>query len=206
METVKPQVLSEVEVADLAQSEAPEVTALIEGAKAGDEASFADLMGRYERRIISIGIQMGLSRPDSQDACQEAFIKVFRYIRRFQSGRSFFKWLYRIAIHSIYDQMRRRRSAGNISIEDLSAQQLGSLREEGVPLDRRLEASQLATRLLEGLDQLSRRERTVFVLRDLQGMSTGEIGRILRLSQITVRRHCMGARKRLRDRLFERDH
>ena len=54
------------------------------------------------------------------------------------------------------------------------------------------------------LDPRIRRERMVFILRDLQGMSTGEIGRILRLSQITVRRHCMGARKRLRERLFDR--
>ena len=206
METIKHRILTAGEIPGVAQSEAPEVTALIDRAKAGDEGAFADLMGLYERRILSLGTQMGLSRADSQDACQDAFIKVFRYIRRFHSGRSFYKWLHRIAIHAIYDNLRRRRDACYISIEDLAPAQLASIGEGGVELDRRLEATQLATKLLEGLDHLTRRERIVFVLRDLQGIGTDEIGRILRLSQVTVRRHCMAARKRLRDRLLERNH
>ena len=206
METIKPGVLTGDDLPTAAKSEAPGLSALIDRAKGGEEEAFAALMGRFERRILALGTQMGLSRVDSQDACQEAFIKVFRYIRRFQSGRSFYSWLHRIAIHTIYDHLKRRRAAGSISIEDLPPAQLGSIRDEGAALDRQLEASDLAAKLLQGLDQLTRRERMVFVLRDLQGMSTIEIGRILRLSQVTVRRHCMAARKRLRDRLFERNH
>src|SRR5438034_11159590 len=81
--------------------ETSEVTALVKRAQSGDAEAFSDLMRIYERRIISIGMQMGLSREDSLDACQEAFIKVFRYIGRFHTGESFFKWLYRIALNAI---------------------------------------------------------------------------------------------------------
>jgi RNA polymerase sigma-70 factor (ECF subfamily) len=207
METTKPPpILADCDVVSIAVGEAPELTAIVDRAKAGEEEAFAELMRRYERRILSLGMHMGLSRVDSQDACQESFIKVFRYIRRFQSGRSFYNWLHRIAIHVIYDHLTRRRTTMNISIEEIPPDQLNNMRTQGTSLERRLQESDLAAKLLKGLDRLSRRERVVFVLRDLQGVSTGEIGRILRLSQITVRRHCMGARRRLRDHLFDRNH
>jgi len=62
----------------------------------------------------------------------------------------------------------------------------------------------MAEKVRKSLDYLSRRERIVFVLRDLQELSTEEIGVILRLSQITVRRHCMSARQKIRQRLLPR--
>ena len=189
---------------DESLAEAPEVTSLVARAKEGDAEAFADLMRMYERRIISLGLQMGLSRDDAMDACQDSFIKVFKYIRRFETGRSFFKWLYRIALHSVYDQMRRARSAPTVSIEDLEAGQVGRLTDRAPSIQDRLESLQLADRVRESLDLLSHRERIVFVLRDLQELTTEEIGVILSLSRITVRRHCMSARQKLRQALFPR--
>jgi RNA polymerase sigma-70 factor, ECF subfamily len=189
-----------------ARAEEDEVGRLIERAKTGDAEAFGDLMRLYEGRIIGVGMQMGLSREDALDACQETFIKVFRYIRRFHSGRSFFKWLYRIAIHAVYDQMRSRQAAGTISIEELAPSEAARLRDRAAPLAQRVEHADLAGKLLAGLDALSRQERIVFVLRDLQDIGTEDIGRIMRLSRVTVRRHCMSARQKLRNRLFPRDH
>ena len=181
--------------------ESPEVTALVERAKIGDADAFSDLVRLYEGRIIAIGIQMGLSRDDALDACQDTFVKVFRYIGSFRSGLSFYRWLHRIAIHAIYDHFRWSRPPGIISIEELDLTGSG-----GPPGNEdtaaRVESADLARKLLAELDCLSRRERIVFVLRDLQEMGTDEIGRILRLSQVTVRRHCMSARHKLRQRLF----
>lgn len=203
MDATKPRAFTELRVRE-ASGESTEVTALVDRAKSGDAEAFGDLMRLYERRVTSLGIHMGLSRDDSLDACQDAFVKVFRYIRSFRSGRSFSKWLYRIAIHTIYDQFRRGCSSGTISIEDLLPSQVGQMRQPGRSLERRVEAADLASRVLEGLDSLTRRERIVFVLRDLQGMGTDEIGSILRLSQVTVRRHCVSARQKLRERFLSR--
>jgi RNA polymerase sigma-70 factor (ECF subfamily) len=204
MDATKPQVLAGLESARPATGESAEVTALVERAQAGDAVAFGDLMGLYESRIIALGMQLGLSRDDAMDACQEAFIKVFKYIGRFQTGASFFKWLYRIAIHAVYDQRRRSRPGGAnvISIEDLGPAGAAALRDEGPPLSRQVESADLARKLLAGLDLLTRRERTVFALRDLQGLGTAEIGRILRLNQVTVRRHCLAARGKLRASLY----
>src|SRR5213593_1354443 len=88
MDVIEPQTLPAVGEGKTARAESPEVTALVERAKTGDASAFDDLMRLYERRIISIGVQMGLSTDDALDACQDAFIRVFRHIGRFQSGRS----------------------------------------------------------------------------------------------------------------------
>src|SRR6185503_1298179 len=107
---------------DEAAVEDPRITALVDRAKAGDPDAFADLMHAYESRIIALGIHMGLSRDDALDACQDAFVRVFKHIARFESGRIFFKWLYRIAIHSVYRQMRRGRRHAGLSIDDPAIQ------------------------------------------------------------------------------------
>lgn len=187
-----------------ARGEPAEVTALVERAKAGDAEAFGDLMHLYERRIIGIGIQMGLSREDSLDACQDAFVKVFRYIGRFRSGEAFFKWLYRIAVNTIYDHLRISRSPGTISIEEMPGEGRMEIADDGVSVATRMENADLVQRLMAELGCLTRQERIVFVLRDLHSMPTDEIGRVLSLSQVTVRRHCMSARGKLRDRLFPR--
>lgn len=205
MDVTTPRSVSEAGVAaGSARGEPAEVTALVERAKTGDADAFGGLMHLYERRIIGIGIQMGLSREDSLDACQDSFVKVFRYIGRFRSGESFFKWLYRIAINTIYDHLRINRSPGVISIEDMAGESKLEIADGGVPMATRMENADLVNRLMAELGCLTRQERIVFILRDLHSMPTDEIGKVLSLSQVTVRRHCMSARGKLRDRLFPR--
>ena len=206
MDAIKPRPLTGAMAPEAAHAEVPEVTALVERAKAGEAEAFDSLMRLYERRIISIGVQMGLTKDDALDACQDAFVKVFRYIGRFRSGESFFRWLYRIAVHAIYDQMRRSRPADLVSIDGTEATEATRLRDTGSSLQASVESADLARKLRAGIDGLSRQERIVFVLRDLQDMETAEIGRILRVSQVTVRRHCMSARQKLRQRLFPEGH
>ena len=202
MDTIKPELLAEVGGAAAVPGESPEVTALVTRAKSGDAEAFEGLMRLYERRVIAIGLQMGLSRDEALDSCQDAFIKVFRYIHRFRTGQSFYKWLYRIAINAILDHIRWSRPAGVISVEALGDGRADLLFDNAPRPDARAESADLARKLMAHLDCLSKQERIVFVLRDLQEMGTDEIGRILHLSQITVRRHCMSARQKLRDRLL----
>ncbi|MCZ6697150.1 MAG: RNA polymerase sigma factor [Acidobacteria bacterium] len=206
MEATKSESLGEAVTTGSGEVESPEVTALVERAKAGEADAFADLMRLYEHRIIALGIQMGLTREDAQDTCQDAFTKVFRYIGRFRSGQSFFRWLYRIAVHAVYDHLRKNRRLMTISIDDLSETGSSSLEDAGVSVHRQIESEDMVRKILAGIDTLTRRERIVFVLRDLQQLPSLEIGKILRLSQITVRRHCMTARKKLRERIFPTEH
>lgn len=204
METPKTLAMDPVTARDDREAgpEDPRITALIDRAKAGDEDAFADLMRTYESRVIGLGIHMGLGRDDAQDACQEAFVRVFRHIARFESGRIFFKWLYRIAIHAVYHQLARARRHAAMDLEDPAVQAHLVDHTPGGALQARLEDKQLASRVRQCLGGLSRQERIVFVLRDLQEIPTDEIGAILRLSTVTVRRHCMSARQKLRSRIL----
>jgi RNA polymerase sigma-70 factor (ECF subfamily) len=204
MDASKPVTLEQPALANASSGEAVEVTLLVDRAKGGDAGAFSDLMRLYEHRIISLGLQMGLPREDALDACQDAFVKVFRYIGRFRSGQSFYKWLYRIAIHAIYDHMKRHRRPGMVSMEDLEAGQLSRLRDQATPADLAVESADLSRRLMQGLDGLSRQEKIVFVMRDMQEMPAGDIGRILGISQVTIRRHCMSARQKLRRYVYGR--
>src|SRR2546428_3223327 len=205
MDATKPRSIAKAESpAETAREESSEVTLLIERAKNGDADAFGDLMRLYERRVIGIGVQMGLRRDDALDACQDTFVKVFRYIHRFRTGESFFKWLYRIALNSVHDRKRHDRQPGVVSLDDLDREHTDRLEDRSEPFAHRIESENLADKLLAELPCLSQRERIVFVLRDLQEVSTGDIGRILGVSQVTVRRHCMSARQKLRERLFRR--
>lgn len=200
MDASKLRVTGEIVTDASLPGEPPRVTALVERAKAGDPAAFDDLMILYEGRIIAIGLQMGLSRDDALDACQDAFIKVFRYIRSFRSGQSFFNWLHRIAVNAIYDHLSWRHPAGTVSLEEVDNQAAAFCGAQLV--ESRVDSADQVRKLLRGLEYLTRQERIVFVLRDMQQMTTAEIGKILRLSQITVRRHCASARQRLRNHLL----
>ena len=201
MDAIKPDIVAEVGNPERVTGEAPEVTALVTRAKHGDADAFAGLMRLYDRRVIAIGVQMGLSHDDALDACQDAFVKVFRYIRRFRSGQTFYKWLYRIAINAVYDHLSRCRRVGFVSLEEVDPVD-ATIMWGGRSPESQVESADLARKLLAGLECLSRQERIVFVLRDLQELSTDEIGRMLRISQVTIRRHSMSARHKLRDRLF----
>ena len=202
METVKPHPIAGAETIPAAREESAAVTELIERAKRGEEAAFGDLMRLYERRIIAIGMQMGLSHDDALDACQDTFVKVFHYISSFRSGEIFYRWLYRIAMNAICDHLRWSRPSGVVSIETIGPAETAGMQTGATPVDVEVERADLARKVLKGLGILSERERMVFVLRDLQEMKSEEIGRILGLSQITIRRHCMSARRKLRDCLF----
>ena len=106
------------------------------------------------------------------------------------------------ALSAIYDRYRWSRPPGVVSIEDLDLAGSWDTRHSDDTVAR-VESADLARKLLAELGCLSKQERIVFVLRDLQEMGTDEIGRIMHLSQVTVRRHCMSARQKLRRRLFQ---
>lgn len=212
MDTTKPGGLAELAVRAIEQAApsgtesgpAGEVDALVERAKRGDPEAFDGLMRLYERRVIALGMQLGLSKDDAMDACQDTFLKVFRYMGRFRSGESFYKWLYRIATNAIYDHLRFARPPGMVAAEDLDPSQPARWHDGTTPPDRQAVASDLTRKVMGALQGLSRQERIVFVLRDLHEMTTQEIGTVLGLSQITIRRHCMSARQKLREVVFPR--
>ncbi|SRR6266571_7013622 len=181
---------------------------VIERAKAGDHAAFEQIVECYQRRVIATAWRMLGNREDARDAAQEIFLRVYKYLNRFRSDQEFEPWLYRIVINVCHDHARKRGAPDRfVSFE--AEQDLGNL--EALAGSYSVEAaairSQEQTMIAAALDTLSKKERAAIVLRDLEGLCTEEVARMLGSSQTTVRSQISSARakiKRYRDRALDR--
>jgi len=159
--------------------------ALVARAQAGEESAFEEILDRFESSALLTARAMGASRQDAEDIAQEAFLRVFRYIGSYRSERSFRAYFHRIVINACRDHHARMGPA-SVELSDEAAASGGAPAPDEVEMVRR------------ALQDLPPREREVVVLRDMQGLSTWQVARILRISPITVRRHSSRALARLR--------
>lgn len=192
-----------MEITDIPALEAPvtdkedRIRELVGQIRAGSPEAFEELLRLHERRVLGTAIQMGLSPADAQDACQEVFLRVFRYLPGFRIGLSFESWLWRIVVNVVYDSLRRRHSRGEVSWEGvLGDGELLQRRSTGLQIS--VENADLCEKLLSRMVVLTPQERMVFVLRDLQDVETKEVAKAMGISRITVRRHGASARAKLR--------
>ena len=177
---------------------------LIERARSGDHAAFEQLMISHQRKVIATAWRLLGNEDDARDAAQEAFIKVYKYLRSYKPEQDFGGWLYRIVVNVCHDHGRRRGQHDRmLSFEDdRAARHLGQMAS-----DENIEAAAIQSQqraLIEAaLQTLSKKERAALVLRDLEGLPTEEVARILGSSQATVRSQIATARakiKQFRDR------
>ena len=171
--------------------------ALVSAARAGDERAFEALLLRHEARVLRLLRLLGVPPDDRDDVAQEVFIRVFRHLGGFRTGRPFTAWIYRITVNAAHDQRNHARRVGRREQpwEPAHAESPDRRRgaEELIDLERRRQ------RLERTLERLSERERAVFVLCQLEELATREVARSLGISTITVRRHLSRARARLQE-------
>lgn len=182
---------------------------LIERCRAGDLAAFRPLVERHEDRIYSLARSMLGDEEAAKDAAQEAFIRAFRSLDRFQGSASFFTWLYRIATNVCLNSIRGQSTrADRISLDDMS-------RADEVPPDALFtddpgqsdfERLELRERIDALLARLTPEHRAVIILKDLEGRTQEEIADLLDLSIGTLKSRLSRARanlKRLMQPLYD---
>jgi RNA polymerase sigma-70 factor (ECF subfamily) len=179
---------------------------LIENARRGDAAAFEEIMIRYQRRVLKTAWHMLGSREDAQDAAQDVFLRVFKYLKSYRSTQDFEGWLYRIIVNACRDIARKRTpSVAAWYAPEGGATDLARIAAAG-DLEETAIQSQHRTIIVQALATLSRKEREALVLRDLEGFSTEEVARLLGSSQTTVRSQTSSARKKIKlfkDRLMK---
>jgi len=165
-------------------------------ARAGDAQAFAVLFERHERMVLRTALRL-LGRLDlAQDAAQEAFLRLHRHLARFDESRELGPWLYRVVVNVCRDAARRGRGARLVALEDAAAlaspSEGAGAREESLLRDeqRRLVQAALLT--------LPAREREAIVLRDIEGLTSDEVARILGSSAGTVRSQVAAARLKIK--------
>lgn len=181
---------------------------VVERAKAGDLAAFEELIDCHQRKVLSTAWRMLGNREDARDAAQEVFLRVHKYLGGFRSDQDFAAWLYRIIVNVCRDQLRK--GAGHHQFSSFeSEREAGTLETlaSGEDVEANAIKSQQRALIVEALDTLSAKERAALVLRDLEGLSTEEVARVLGSSQTTVRTQISSARakiKQYRDRVLNR--
>ncbi|MBW7894190.1 MAG: sigma-70 family RNA polymerase sigma factor [Opitutaceae bacterium] len=191
METLK--MLGKTLVASPArQEEADSDWAIVQRVQQGDVASFDQLILKYRERVFGVIYNMTSNREDAADLTQDAFIKAFQSINRFQGQSSFFTWLYRIAINSTLTHLRKNRLRTFFSLEKVdendrqSAEVIEALTDTA-GAERDTFVRELQERLNEALQKLSIKHRTVVTLFEIDGLSHQEIAEIMKCSVGTVR-------------------
>jgi RNA polymerase sigma-70 factor, ECF subfamily len=155
-------------------------------AQAGDETAFRRLVERHGRGVFQLAFRLTGSEPDAEDVVQDAFLKAYRELKRFESRSSFRTWLHRITVNCAYDLLRQRPRH--------RAESLDAGAEEGAPgggvepeadvssrPDRLAFGAEVQGRVRTALELLTPTERTAFVLRHFEGRSLEEIGETLGL-------------------------
>jgi RNA polymerase sigma-70 factor (ECF subfamily) len=168
-----------------------------------DAAAFKQLVDRYSPRIYNLALKM-LGNPDAaEDILQETFISAYRAIDRFEGRAHVSTWLYRIAHNAVLMRLRKEKRTPYLqSLEDdLDLDVLAApSHREGAP-ERRLLESELRDKMDEALASLTDALREVFILRDIEGLSTAETAEILNLSETAVKSRLHRARLALREQL-----
>ena len=173
---------------------------LIEAAKAGDLAAFELLMRQYERLVLVTALRLLGSMADAQDVSQEVFLKLYRNLGKVQAASGVSAWLYRVTVNACHDVRRKRRPEDPVEYAGQLAAGGADPQQAATEDERR--------RVLEmSLKMLSERERTALVLRDLEGLSTEEVARIMGSCEATVRSQVSKARVKVKgfvERYFRR--
>ena len=180
-------------------------TILVDAARGGDVGAFEQLVKRYDRNVFRIAQHITQNREDAEDVVQDAFLKAFQNLGQFQGQSKFYTWLVRIAVNEALMRLRRRRPERMVSIdEDVKTEDDSIPREiaDWSPNPDQLynqgELNEILQKTIQGLPPSF---RTVFILRDVEGLSTEETADALGLSVPAVKSRLLRARLQLRERL-----
>ena len=179
---------------------------LVARARAGDATAFERIMLETERKVVSTAWRMLGNREDARDATQEVYLRVYKYLDRFKPEQEFQGWLYRITINVCRDAARKQgRGAGvRRGGEEFSASPGGYERNAPESVSPDADAEENAIRaqqrsmLMRALATLPEKERAALILRDMEGLTTEEVARVLRSRPVTVRSQISSARAKLK--------
>ncbi len=178
---------------------------LVARAREGDAAAYNELIGRYERKIFRLAKHITQNDEDAEDVLQETFLKAYEHLPGFQGQSKFYTWLVRIAVNESLMKLRKRKSDRTVPLdepvdtgEDTVAREIAVWEEN--PEDR-YSREEMAQILDEAVQSLKPAFRTVFVLRDIEELSTEETAETLGISIPAVKSRLLRARLQLREKL-----
>lgn len=173
--------------------------ALVERVRRGDRSAFGELVKRYQRQAYRLALRFTGRPEDAQEVLQESFLAAFRNLDSFRAESAFSSWLYRVTVNAALMHLRKGRAGPpKIAIEDLP-ESIGLVGGEWP--DAATNRREIAEVLSQALEELPEMYRAVFVLRDVEDLSTEQVAEILEVTLATVKTRLHRARLFLRERL-----
>jgi RNA polymerase sigma-70 factor (ECF subfamily) len=181
----------------LARNQTP-LALLIERAAAGETAAFEQIMIHSQQRVMAMSWRMLGNEADARDASQEVFLRVYKHLRRFRQDQDFFAWLYRITMNVCRDSLKKRQRHDAASLADDPTGATLEIPADGDDAEQLLMQAQQRDVIAKAIATLPYKERASIILRDIEGLSTDEVARVLKSSSTTVRSQISAARKKIR--------
>ena len=180
---------------------------LVRQAKGGNKEAFETLLVRHQSRVFAVAGGILRNREDVEDIAQQVFSKAYFSLKRFDQRAAFSTWLYKITVNECWDVLRKRKVRPLVLEVDLSEEQARQYQAAEQLSDGKPDASeQLASR--ERVEQLlgclDERDRSMLVLKEVQGFSVEEIAEILEINANTVKVRLFRARQRIAESLKRR--
>ncbi len=178
-------------------AEEKEIQELVIRSQNGDPEAFKKLVDRFRAQVIGVAFKMVGDYEDAKDISQLVFVKTYQNLHRFEIGKKFSTWLYRITINASIDFLRKYRRYKHESVED----NLGELKENKGDAEEVYRRGLIRAAIEKSLERLSFKQKSVFVLRDLEGLDIKSVSQVMAMPQATVRWYLHRARSKIRQEL-----
>lgn len=179
--------------------------ALVAQSREGDAEAYGQLVRRYQNKIFRLAQHITQNREDAEDVLQETFLKAYEHLDQFQGNSKFYTWIVRIAVNQALMKLRRRKNDKSVSLdeqidtgEDTIVREIAAWDEDP---EQQLSREELGAVLDSAIQSLDAPYRSVFVLRDIEELSTEETAEALGLSVPAVKSRLLRARLQLREKL-----
>ena len=181
---------------------------IVKRVREGDRALFEILMRRHNQRIYRVARAVVNDERDVEDVMQQAYINAFTHLDQFEERAQFSTWLTRITLNEAFGRRRRQKSEPITSLPSPSDEHAGALMERMTSPqpdpERQAYAGELRHALEQAVEALPENYRVVFMLRDIEGLSTSETGEGLGLGEEAVKTRLHRARVMIRRSVTER--
>jgi RNA polymerase sigma-70 factor (ECF subfamily) len=200
MRTSAAKVAKKVEIVegdDRFENETREIIARIKG---GDNNAFADLVRLYRNQVASLAYKMVGDYDEAADIMQNVFVKTSRNIWRYDESKKFYTWLYRITVNASIDYMRKHHRYHHESIDNMPEK---TDDRHDTP-EMSYQRERLRHYIDEATDSLNDKQRSAFVLRDVDGCHIDDVANIMNMPEATVRWYLHRARAKIRKELLKK--
>jgi RNA polymerase sigma-70 factor (ECF subfamily) len=198
-DNLKDEKLARERLSNSSEKKEEELLEIIKKAQGGDQEAFQEIVQRYKVQVAGIAYRMVGDYEDAKDISQMVFVKIYQNLHRFDTTKKLSTWLYRITINASIDFIRKFRKHKLEVLDNI----IGELKEKKNDVEGVYQRGLIRLAVDEALESLNPKQRSVFVLRDLEGLDIKEVSQVTGMPQATVRWYLHRARAKLRDELVK---